>query len=64
LTSARPQRSATRAEPPKWWLPDAFAFIDEVPKTSTGKFDKKRLREWVHDGRLPREPGMASSPTA
>src|SRR5207249_1024852 len=25
----------------KWWLPESFAFIDEVPKTSTGKFDKK-----------------------
>jgi hypothetical protein len=47
---------------PKWWLPDAFAFIDEVPKTSTGKFDKKRLREWLHDGTL-RQPRVASSPS-
>ena len=29
---------------PKWWLPDEFAYIPEVPKTSTGKFDKKALR--------------------
>jgi fatty-acyl-CoA synthase len=29
---------------PRWWLPDEFAFIAEVPKTSTGKFDKKALR--------------------
>ena len=28
----------------RWQLPDAFAFIDEVPKTSVGKFDKKVLR--------------------
>lgn len=28
----------------RWWLPDAVEFIDEVPKTSVGKFDKKRLR--------------------
>jgi fatty-acyl-CoA synthase len=28
-----------------WWLPDAVFFIDEVPKTSVGKFDKKVLRE-------------------
>ncbi len=28
----------------KWWLPDEFAFIEEVPKTSVGKFDKKVLR--------------------
>jgi fatty-acyl-CoA synthase len=28
----------------KWWLPDRIEFIDEVPKTSVGKFDKKVLR--------------------
>ncbi len=28
----------------KWWLPDEIRFIDEVPKTSVGKFDKKVLR--------------------
>ena len=25
----------------KWWLPERWAFIEEVPKTSVGKFDKK-----------------------
>jgi fatty-acyl-CoA synthase len=29
----------------KWWLPDEIRFIDEIPKTSVGKFDKKVLRE-------------------
>ncbi len=29
----------------KWWLPDDVAFIEAVPKTSVGKFDKKVLRE-------------------
>ncbi|MFC5995555.1 long-chain fatty acid--CoA ligase [Pseudonocardia hispaniensis] len=29
----------------KWWLPDAVEFIDEVPKTSVGKFSKKTLRD-------------------
>ena len=29
----------------KWWLPDRVEFIDEVPKTSVGKFDKKVLRK-------------------
>ena len=29
----------------KWWIPDAVEFIDEVPKTSVGKFSKKTLRE-------------------
>ena len=28
----------------RWWLPDEVRFIDEVPKTSVGKFDKKVLR--------------------
>ncbi len=28
----------------KWWIPERFEFIDEVPKTSVGKFDKKVLR--------------------
>jgi fatty-acyl-CoA synthase len=28
----------------KWWIPETFAFIDEVPKTSVGKFDKKVIR--------------------
>jgi fatty-acyl-CoA synthase len=29
----------------KWWLPDKVVFIDSVPKTSVGKFDKKVLRK-------------------
>jgi fatty-acyl-CoA synthase len=28
----------------KFWLPERWSFIDEVPKTSVGKFDKKVLR--------------------
>jgi fatty-acyl-CoA synthase len=28
----------------KWWLPDDVAFVDEIPKTSVGKFSKKDLR--------------------
>jgi len=29
----------------KWWLPDKVIFINEIPKTSVGKFDKKALRK-------------------
>jgi fatty-acyl-CoA synthase len=36
----------------KWWIPETFAFIDEVPKTSVGKFDKKVLRQRLKDGDL------------
>jgi fatty-acyl-CoA synthase len=30
---------------PKWCLPDTFVFVDEIPKTGTGKFLKTLLRE-------------------
>jgi fatty-acyl-CoA synthase len=33
----------------KWQLPDKIEFIDEVPKTSVGKFDKKVLRKEFAD---------------
>jgi fatty-acyl-CoA synthase len=36
----------------KWQLPERWAFIDEVPKTSVGKFDKKVLRKSYADGAL------------
>jgi len=29
----------------KWWLPDRFEFVAEIPKTSVGKFKKTALRE-------------------
>jgi fatty-acyl-CoA synthase len=37
----------------KWWLPDDVVFIDEVPKTSVGKFSKKDLRARFEDYALP-----------
>jgi fatty-acyl-CoA synthase len=33
----------------KWWLPDGFEFVDEIPKTSAGKFLKSELRERFKD---------------
>jgi fatty-acyl-CoA synthase len=36
----------------KWWLPDEFAFVEEIPKTSVGKFDKKVLRGRLAEGTL------------
>jgi fatty-acyl-CoA synthase len=35
---------------PRWWLPEQWIFIDEVPKTSVGKFDKKVMRAAYADG--------------
>jgi fatty-acyl-CoA synthase len=37
----------------KWQLPDEVIFIESVPKTSVGKFDKKVLREQFKDHQLP-----------
>ncbi|MBA2324209.1 MAG: long-chain fatty acid--CoA ligase [Pseudonocardiales bacterium] len=37
----------------KWWLPDAVEFIDEVPKTSVGKFSKKTLRDQFAGYKFP-----------
>ncbi len=36
----------------KFWLPDKIVFIDDIPKTSVGKFDKKVLRRRYADGEL------------
>ncbi len=36
----------------KWWVPERWAFIEAVPRTSVGKFDKKVLRRSYADGAL------------
>jgi len=35
-----------------WWIPDDFVLLDQIPKTSVGKFNKKELREMIADGRI------------
>ncbi len=37
----------------KWWLPDDVVFLEEIPKTSVGKFSKKELRAKFEDYKLP-----------
>ena len=37
-----------------WWIPDDVVFIDEIPKTSVGKFDKKVLRDRYQDHQATR----------
>ncbi len=57
----KPDASATKEEliefltprVAKWWLPDDLVFIDEVPKTSVGKFSKKDLRARFAEYQLP-----------
>jgi fatty-acyl-CoA synthase len=36
----------------RWWLPERWAFVESLPKTSVGKFDKRALRTQVADGAI------------
>jgi fatty-acyl-CoA synthase len=56
--SAEDLREHLRPRVAKWWLPDEFAFIAEIPKTSVGKFDKKVLRARLAEGTLDRRAGV------
>jgi fatty-acyl-CoA synthase len=47
----------------RWWLPEAFAFVEEIPKTSVGKLDKKQLRRRLAAGALPVEQVVKQSPS-
>ncbi len=51
-TSAQDLVEHLRERVAKWWLPDEFAFVREIPKTSVGKFDKKVLRGELGAGTL------------
>jgi fatty-acyl-CoA synthase len=42
-----------RPEFPKWWMPDAIEFVDEIPRTPAGKFLKRALRDRFGDYTLP-----------
>jgi fatty-acyl-CoA synthase len=37
---------------PRWQLPERWSFVDEVPKTSVGKFKKTTLRDQYAAGTL------------
>jgi fatty-acyl-CoA synthase len=34
----------------RWWLPERWTFVDQVPRTSVGKYDKKIIRARHADG--------------
>lgn len=57
--SATPEDLTRFLEPrfAKWWLPDAYVFLDEIPRTSTGKFLKSKLREQFRD--YPSKPAAS-----
>ena len=29
----------------KWWIPETFEFVEQIPRTAVGKYDKRQLRE-------------------
>jgi fatty-acyl-CoA synthase len=43
-------RDHLAASVPRWQLPERWAYIDEVPKTSVGKFSKRLMREAYSQG--------------
>jgi fatty-acyl-CoA synthase len=43
----------------RWWMPDDVVFVDEIPLGSTGKIDKKLLRQRLTGYRLPFEAAAA-----
>jgi fatty-acyl-CoA synthase len=47
--TARELRDYLRDKVVRWWLPERWTFIDEVPRTSVGKFDKKTIRSRYAD---------------
>jgi fatty-acyl-CoA synthase len=53
-----PEELCTFLEPrvARWWVPERWVFLDELPKTSVGKFDKKELRARHEAGQLVLEP--------
>jgi fatty-acyl-CoA synthase len=45
-------RAFLAARVAKWWVPERWAIVAEIPKTSVGKFDKKVLRAKYKEGSL------------
>lgn len=43
------QAKIDRGELHKWYVPDRIVFVPEIPKTSVGKIDKKRIRSEMKD---------------
>jgi len=34
----------------RWWLPERWTFVEAIPRTSVGKYDKKTIRARYADG--------------
>ncbi len=47
----------------KWWIPEQYAFVSELPKTSVGKFDKRTLRTMLADETLQGRVSVSAVPS-
>ncbi|WP_371786889.1 AMP-binding enzyme [Streptosporangium subroseum] len=52
VVSASELREFLEDKVARWQLPDQWAFVEEVPKTSVGKFAKRTLRAMAAEGEL------------
>lgn len=51
-TDARQLREFLNGKVARFWMPEYWSFAADIPKTSVGKFDKKRLRDMNEAGEL------------
>src|SRR5262249_40790040 len=53
---------------PKYWLPSGVEFVESIPKTSVGKFNKlamrKQYRDYFMAAARPVEPALVAQPTS
>jgi fatty-acyl-CoA synthase len=59
--NARTLLSFLAGQVPRWWLPERWAFLDHVPKTSVGKFDKRALRTLYGSGQITVQQGRGET---
>jgi fatty-acyl-CoA synthase len=51
-TDAQDLRKYLTGKVARFWMPEYWCFVDNIPKTSVGKFDKKHLRDLNEAGKL------------
>ena len=57
--SAKELRSALAERVPEYFIPSTFVFVDELPRSASGKIDRAKLQQIVGD----RAPGQKRGPT-
>jgi fatty-acyl-CoA synthase len=60
-TSVESMQKSLESQVAKWWVPERWAFVPEIPKTSVGKFDKKVLRARYAAGEIDLAEGSTGA---